>query len=280
MFGRRSLEIKTRDQIDAMRVAGLLVGETLELLREAAHPGVTTGALDALAETNIRDHGGVPSFLGYGVPPFPATICASVNDEVVHGIPGARVLADGDVISIDCGAIVEGWHGDAAITVPIGEVAPEVTELLRVTEESLWRGMAAAHLGGRVTDISHAVETYVRSQGRYGILEDYTGHGIGTEMHMEPTVPNHGRPGRGPTLVEGLALAVEPMVTLGSKHTDLLEDEWTVATVDGSMSAHFEHTFTLTSGGAWVLTAVDGGRAQLSELGAAFGGRGDVGSTA
>ena len=272
-FRDRGLEIKTPAQIDLMRVAGRLVGETLELLRDAARPGVTPKALDTLAETHIRDHGGVPSFLGYGVPPFPATICASVNEEVVHGIPGERVLAEGDVISIDCGAIVGGWHGDAAITVPIGEVAPEVTELLRVTEESLWRGMTAAHLGGRVTDISHAIETYVRTQGRYGILEDYTGHGIGTEMHMAPTVPNHGRRGRGPSLVEGLALAVEPMITLGSKHTDLLEDEWTVATVDGSMAAHFEHTFTLTPQGAWVLTAVDGGRARLAELGVPFGGR-------
>lgn len=272
-FRDRGLEIKTPEQIDLMRVAGRLVGETLELLRDAARPGVTTQELDTLAESNIRDHGGVPSFLGYGVPPFPATICASVNDEVVHGIPGPRTLAEGDVISIDCGAIVEGWHGDAAITVPIGEVADDVLELLRVTEESLWRGMAAARLGGRVTDISHAVETYVRSQGRYGILEDYTGHGIGTEMHMAPNVPNVGRRGRGPSIVEGLALAVEPMVTLGSKHTDLLEDEWTVATVDGSMSAHFEHTFTVTPQGAWVLTAVDGGEARLGELGVPFGGR-------
>ena len=163
MFANRGLEIKTRPQIDKMRVAGLLVGETLELLRDAARPGVTTGELDTLAETNIRDHGGIPSFKGYSHPPFPATICASVNDEVVHGIPGAPRPARRRRVSIDCGAIVEGWHGDAAITVPIGEVAPEVTELLRVTEESLWRGMTAAHLGGRVTDISHAVEHYVRS---------------------------------------------------------------------------------------------------------------------
>ena len=272
-FRDRGIEIKTAEQIDKMRVAGRLVGETLELLRDAARPGVTTLALDTLAETNIRDHGGVPSFLGYGVPPFPATICASVNDEVVHGIPGPRTLAEGDVISIDCGAIVEGWHGDAAITVPIGEVADDVRELLRVTEESLWRGMVAARLGGRVTDISHAIETYVRAQGRYGILEDYTGHGIGTEMHMAPNVPNYGRRGRGPAIVEGLALAVEPMVTLGSKHADLLEDEWTVATVDGSVAAHFEHTFTVTPQGAWVLTAVDGGEARLAALGVPFGGR-------
>jgi methionyl aminopeptidase len=272
-FRDRGIEIKTPEQVDRMRVAGLLVGETLELLRRAVVPGVTTLELDTLAETNIRDHGGIPSFKGYSHPPFPATICASVNDEVVHGIPGPRVLVEGDVISIDCGAIVDGWHGDAAVTVPVGEVADDVRELLRVTEESLWRGMAAARLGGRVTDISHAIETYVRSQGRYGILEDYTGHGIGTEMHMAPNVPNYGRRGRGPTIVEGLALAVEPMVTMGSKHTDLLEDEWPVATVDGSYAAHFEHTFTVTPQGAWVLTAVDGGQARLAELGVPFGGR-------
>ena len=272
-FRDRGIEIKTPEQIDRMRVAGRLVGETLELLRTATRPGVTTLELDTLAETHIRDHGGVPSFKGYSHPPFPATICASVNDEVVHGIPGARTLVDGDIISIDCGAIVAGWHGDAAITVPVGEITDDVRELLRVTEESLWRGMAAARLGGRVSDISHAIETHVRSQGRYGILEDYTGHGIGTEMHMAPNVPNVGRRGRGPGIVEGLALAVEPMVTLGSKHTDTLEDEWTVATVDGSMSAHFEHTFTVTPQGAWVLTAVDGGEARLAELGVPFGGR-------
>lgn len=272
-FRDRGLEIKSREQVDLMRVAGRLVGETLELLRDAARPGVTTGELDRLAEQNIRDHGGVPSFLGYGVPPFPASICASVNEEVVHGIPGERALRDGDIISIDCGAIVDGWHGDAATTVAVGEVAGEVLELMRVTEESLWRGMAAAHLGGRVSDISHAIESYVRSQGRYGILEDYTGHGIGTEMHMAPNVPNYGRRGRGPTIVEGLALAVEPMVTMGSKHTVVLEDEWTVATHDASMSAHFEHTFTVTPEGTWVLTAVDGGAERLAGLGVPYGGR-------
>lgn len=272
-FRDRGIEIKTPEQIDLMRVAGRLVGETLEFLRAAVRPGVTTLQLDTLAEANIRDHGGIPSFKGYSHPPFPATICASVNHEVVHGIPGDRVLADGDVISIDCGAIVEGWHGDAAITVPVGEIADDVRELLRVTEESLWRGMAAARLGGRVSDISHAIESHVRSEGRYGILEDYTGHGIGTEMHMAPNVPNFGRRGRGPSIVEGLALAVEPMVTLGSKHTDLLEDEWTVATVDGSYAAHFEHTFTVTPTGTWVLTAVDGGEQRLAALGVPFGGR-------
>jgi methionyl aminopeptidase len=270
----RHLEIKTPEQIGMMRKAGLLVGVTLELLRGAAGPGVTTGELDVIAEDNIRKHGGIPSFLGYGYPPFPATICASVNEEVVHGIPGSRVLVEGDVISIDCGAIVGGWHGDAAITVAIGEVPPEVTELMRVTEESLWAGIAAARLSGRVSDISRAVETTVRSQGDYGILEDYVGHGIGSEMHMAPNVPNVVRRGeRGPRLVTGLALAVEPMVTLGTQETDILEDDWTVVTADRSLAAHFEHTFTLTPDGAWVLTALDGGEARLAELGVPFGGR-------
>src|SRR4051794_18510804 len=269
----RGLEIKSPDQIAVMRRAGLLVGETLELLREAAKPGVTTGDLDALAEKHIRSQGGVPSFLDYGYPPFPATICASVNDEVVHGIPGPRELVDGDVISIDCGAIVEGWHGDAAITVAVGDVPDDVLRLMEVTEEALWAGMAAARLGGRVSDISHAVESSVRARGDYGILEDYVGHGIGSEMHMAPNVPNVGRPGRGPKLVKGLALAVEPMVTLGGSETDVLADDWTVVTSDGSRAAHFEHTFTLTSDGAWVLTALDGGRERLTALGVPYGGR-------
>jgi len=272
-FRDRGIEIKSRDQIDKMRVAGLLVGQALELLRAAVRPGVTTGELDKIAEDHIRAHGGVPSFLGYGHPPFPGTICASVNDEVVHGIPGERVLAEGDVVSIDCGAIVDGWHGDSAITVAVGEVPDEVRRLMEVTEESLWRGMAGARLGGRLSDISHAVESHIRSQGDYGILEDYVGHGIGTAMHQPPNVPNVGRPGRGPKLVEGLALAVEPMVTLGGKETDLAEDQWTVVTSDGTTAAHFEHTFTLTTNGPWVLTALDGGEARLTELGAPFGGR-------
>jgi methionyl aminopeptidase len=269
----RGVEIKTPEQIDLMRRAGLLTGQTLELLRGASRPGITTGELDAIAEDHIRSNGGVPSFQGYGFPPFPATICASVNEEVVHGIPGSRVLVEGDVISIDCGAIVEGWHGDAAITVAIGDVPADVAELMRVTEGSLWAGIAAARLGGRVTDISHAVESSVRAHGDYGILEDYVGHGIGSQMHMPPNVPNVGRPGRGPRLVPGLALAVEPMVTLGTNETDILADDWTVVTADGSRAAHFEHTFTVTPNGAWVLTALDGGEERLTALGVPFGGR-------
>ncbi len=271
-FRDRGIEIKTPDQIRKMRVAGLLVGETLELLRAAVKPGVSTAALDAIAESNIRAGGGIPSFLGYSVPPFPGSICASVNDQVVHGIPGSRVLEAGDAISIDCGAIVDGWHGDAAITVAVGDVSDDVAALMHTTEESLWRGIAAAKLGGRVTDISHAVESYVRSCGDYGILEDYVGHGIGSQMHQPPNVPNYGRPGRGPKLVRGLALAVEPMVTMGSNETELDDDEWTVVTADGSWAAHYEHTFTLMPEGAWVLTAIDGGKAKLAHLGVPFGG--------
>jgi len=266
----RGLEIKTPEQIADMRRAGLVVGQTLELLRSSVRAGISTGELDAIAEDNIRSSGATPPFKGYHG--FPGSICASVNDEVVHGIPGDRVLADGDVISIDCGAIVDGWHGDAAITVAVGDVPAEVTELMRATEEAMWRGIAAARPGGRVTDISHAVETHVRSQGDYGILEDYVGHGIGSQMHLPPNVPNFGRPGRGPKLVEGLALAVEPMVTLGSKDTVVLDDDWTVITSDGSWAAHFEHTFTLTPRGAWVLTALDGGESALAALGVPYGG--------
>ena len=269
-FRDRGLEIKTPEQIADMRRAGLVVGRTLELLRSSVRPGISTGELDAIAEDNIRSSGATPSFKGYHG--FPGSICASVNDEVVHGIPGDRVLVEGDVVSIDCGAIVDGWHGDAAISVAVGTVPTEVTELMRVTEEAMWRGIAAARLGGRVTDISHAVESHVRSQGAYGILEDYVGHGIGTQMHLPPNVPNFGRPGRGPRLVEGLALAVEPMITLGTKDTVVLDDDWTVITGDGSWAAHFEHTFTLTPRGAWVLTALDGGEAALAALGVPFGG--------
>ncbi len=265
------IQIKTDAEVALMREAGLVVGRTLEALAEAARPGVTTKELDQLAESSIRGAGAVPSFKGYqphpSVPPFPGSICASVNDEVVHGIPGPRALAEGDVVSIDCGAILDGWHGDAAVTLAIGEVPDDARELLRVTEESMWRGFAAARLGGRLTDISHAVESYARSQGEYGIVEEYGGHGIGTEMHQEPHLLNYGRPGRGPKLVRGLALAVEPMLTLGARFTRELDDGWTVSTADGGLSAHFEHTFVLTDRGPWVLTALDGGVERLGRLG-------------
>ena len=274
MFRERGVEIKTPAQVEAMRAAGLVVGETLELLRRSVRPGLTTLELDRLAEEHIRSSGATPSFLGYGSPPFPATLCLSVNDEVVHGIPGARVIEDGDVVSIDCGAIVDGWHGDAATTVVVGDPpSAAVRDLLRVTEEAMWRGIAAAAPGGRVGDISHAVESYVQEQGAYGIVPDYTGHGIGSAMHQPPSVPNFGKAGKGVRLVEGLALAVEPMVTLGDPWTHTDADEWTVRTDDGSTAAHFEHTFALTASGTWVLTALDGGAAALERLGIPFGGR-------
>ncbi|TDU90900.1 methionine aminopeptidase type I [Kribbella voronezhensis] len=269
IFKDRGIELKTREQIVAMRAAGLVVGRTLELLRSEVRPGITTGDLDAIAEDSIRSAGATPSFKGYHG--FTGSICASVNDEIVHGIPGDRVLAEGDLISIDCGAIVNGWHGDAAITVGVGETAPELLELARICEESMWRGFAAARLGGRLTDISAAVEQHVRANSSYGIVEDFVGHGIGSAMHQPPNVPNYGKAGRGPKLVEGLALAVEPMLTLGKQDNHTLEDDWTVVTDDGTVAAHTEHTFTLTPQGPWVLTALDGGEAKLKELGVTFG---------
>ena len=261
---------RTPDEIAVMRRAGRVVAEMHECIRAASRPGVSTLELDAVGREVLERRGARSNFLGYHG--FPAVICASPHHLIVHGIPDHYRLRDGDLISIDCGAIVDGWHGDAAITVPVGAVLPELAELIRVTEEAMWRGIAAARLGGRVTDISHAVESHVRAQGSYGILEDDVGHGIGSAMHQPPNVPNYRRAGRGPKLVRGLALAVEPMVTLGSKHTDVLDDDWTIITADGSMSAHFEHSFTLTPNGAWILTAIDGGEQRLGELGVPFGG--------
>lgn len=260
------IQIKTPDEIERMRAAGLVVQKTLRVLAEAVRPGITTADLDAIAEKTIRGQGAVPSFLGYRG--YPATICTSVNEEVVHGIPSRRKkLRAGDVLSIDCGAIVDGWHGDSAITVPVGEVAPEYQELMRVCEESMWAGLAAAVAGGRLTDISNAVERSIRAAGPYGIVDHYGGHGIGTEMHQDPHVLNYGRPGRGPRLVPGLALAIEPMVTMDAPDTNELDDGWTVVAVDGSFAAHFEHTVAVTEDGPWVLTAEDGGRARLAALG-------------
>lgn len=265
----RGVQIKTPDQIALMREAGLVVGRTLDLLRSQVRAGITTGDLDRIAEEHIRSLGATPSFLGYQG--YPGTLCVSVNDEVVHGIPGGRVLRQGDLVSIDCGAIVEGWHGDSAVTVAVGEVPEELERLLAVTEESMWRGIAAARPGGRVIDISAAVEDYVRQQQGIAIVAGYTGHGIGTEMHQAPDVPNE-RDRKGPRLVPGLALAVEPMLTLGTSDTRVLPDEWTAVTADGSWAAHFEHSFALTERGLWVLTSLDGGRSALERLGAPYGG--------
>ncbi|MEQ4205018.1 type I methionyl aminopeptidase [Actinopolymorpha sp. B9G3] len=270
MFLDRKVQLKKPTEIALMRKAGLVVADTLAMLRDAVAPGVTTGELDRLAEELIRSRGAVPSFMGYLG--YPASICTSVNDEVVHGIPGERVLRDGDLVSIDCGAIVEGWHGDAAITVGVGEISAELQELARVCEDALWRGLAAMRVGGRLGDVSAAVEAGVRSAGAaYGIVEDYVGHGIGTQMHQPPNVPNVGKPGKGLRLQPGWAIAVEPMITLGSLETDVLDDDWTVVTVDGSYAAHVEHTVALTERGPWVLTAHDGGAARLAALGVQVG---------
>jgi methionyl aminopeptidase len=264
------IEYKSPEQIDKMRVAGLLVARTLDRLRAAVAPGVSTADLDAIAEETIRGAGGVPSFQGYHG--YPATICSSVNEQVVHAIPAAKqVLREGDLVSLDCGAIVDGWHGDAAITVGVGQVRPELLRLARVAEEAMWAGITAAARGaisgtGRLTDISHAIADTIRRAGRYGIVEGYGGHGIGTEMHQDPDVPNMGRPGKGPRLVPGLVIAIEPMVTLGSRHTVELADGWTVVTRDGSYAAHVEHTIAICEDGVWVLTAPDSGREQLGTL--------------
>jgi methionyl aminopeptidase len=251
------IEVKTPAQLAAMREAGLVVARALAAAAAAVSPGISTADLDAIAGQQIRAAGAVPSFLGYQG--FPATICASVNDEVVHGIPSpARVLRDGDVVSIDCGAIVAGWHADAALTVGVGTISGELAALLDACERALWDGLAAARPGARLTDISHAVERSVRSSGGYGIVADYVGHGIGSQMHMDPLVPNQGRPGRGPVLAEGMVFAVEPLLVLGRASTRLADDGWTVVTEDGAWAAHFEHTVAVTADGPWVLTAPEG----------------------
>jgi len=260
-----AIEIKTTAQLAAMAKAGRVVARALNAAAAAVAPGVSTAALDAIAAREIRAAGAAPSFLGYHG--FPATICACVNEEIVHGIPRAtRRLRDGDVVSIDCGAIVDGWHADAALTVPVGAVTAELGLLIDGCERALWHGLAAARPGARLGDISHAVERSARAAGSYGIVEDYGGHGIGSEMHMDPPVPNQGRPGRGPVLAEGMALAIEPLLVLGGPGTRLLDDGWTVVTDDGGPAAHFEHTVAITSGGPRVLTAADGGREGFARL--------------
>ena len=259
-----TIEIKTPGQIAEMREAGLVVARTLRLLTEAVRPGITTAELDEIAEAEIRGAGATPSFLGYHG--YPATICTSVNEEIVHGIPSRRrSLREGDIISVDCGAIVRGWHGDAAVTVGVGAISAEHARLLEACQAALWQGVAQARAGRRLGDISHAVQASVARSGRYGLVEEYTGHGIGSAMHMDPPVPNYGLPGRGPRLRPGMALAIEPMVILGSPQTLLLDDDWTVITADGSWAAHFEHTVAITPDGPWVLTAEDGGESGLGD---------------
>ena len=261
-----AIQYKTLDQLKTMRRAGLLVGQTLELLSTSIKVGMRTDALDTIAAANIKRGGGTSNFLGYHG--YPATICISVNDEIVHGIPGDRIINDGDVVSIDCGAIIEGWHGDAAFSIGVGSVDPQDQVLMDTCEESMWRGIAAGKLGANLSDIGNAIEKYINSQGKYGILQEYGGHGIGTEMHQEPHVLNFGKAGYGPELVTGIALAIEPMITRGSAKTRVLEDDWTVVSTDKSRGAHFENSYAiLPDGKPFVLTAIDGGRAKLASMG-------------
>jgi len=275
IFGRR-LDTKSPDQIRLMRAAGLVVGRTLEMLADQAKAGMTTGHLDDLARDAILGEGARPSFPE--VPGYRHALCVSVNDEVVHGIPGPRVLADGDLVSIDCGAVVQGWHGDAALTLVVGGRdsgnARDVA-LMDATEASLWAGIAALRVGSPLFDIGAAVEDRLVEAGEgnpvpYGIIEDYVGHGIGTAMHQEPQVPNYRVRDRGPTVRSGVTVAIEPMVTLGSPVTHILADDWTVVTSDGSRAAHWEHTVAVTDEGLWVLTALDGGERELEAAGAAY----------
>jgi methionyl aminopeptidase len=276
MFGRSRIDTKTPDQILRMRKAGLVVGQTLQLMAQTVRPGMTTKQLDELAEEHIRGCGATPSFLGYHG--FTGSLCTSVNDEVVHGIPGTRVLDEGDLISIDCGAIVDGWHGDAAISVIVGgreAGRPEDLELIDATEDSMWAGIAALAVGESLYAVGAGVEDSVVASGErlgrdYGIVEEYVGHGIGTAMHMDPQVPNYRVRDKGPTVRSGVTVAIEPMVTLGSPETRVLGDDWTVVTTDGSRAAHWENTVAVTDDGLWVLTALDGGKERLEAAGAPY----------
>ena len=255
---RKVVPVRTAGELDAMAAAGALVAAALRAVQDASAPGMSTLDLDAVAESVIRGGGGVPSFLGYHG--FPATICSSVNDRVVHGIPTSdEVLSAGDLVSIDCGAILDGWHGDSAFTFGIGDLIPVDEALSAATKESMEAGIAAMIPGNRLTDVSHAIEQGTRAaesrHGRkFGIVAGYGGHGIGREMHMDPFLPNEGAPGRGPHLAVGSVLAIEPMLTLGTRKTTVLDDGWTVVTDDGSRAAHWEHTVAVTEDGPRILT--------------------------
>jgi len=269
----RGIEVKTTEQIQAMRKAGLVVAEALIAMGEAARPGVRTADLDTVARTVLGDHGATSSFLNYGtdfgIPPYPATVCISVDEEVVHGIPGDRRLAEGDIVSVDFGAILNGWHGDAARTFIVGGgTTPEAADLVEITRKAMWDGIAAVASAKRVGDVSAAIQASAAHSGRrLGIVREYTGHGIGSAMHQPPDVPNYGNPRRGPRLSTGMCLAIEPIFTLGSAGTVELDDEWTAVTDDGSWAAHWENTVAITEDGLWVLTEPDGGRAELAARG-------------
>ena len=260
-----AIQIKTLEQLQTMRRAGLVVAAIHQGIRDVIKPGMTTDALDVVAAAVIKRAGATSNFLNYHG--SPATNCVSINDEIVHGIPGSKIINDGDLVSVDCGAIVDGWHGDAAFSIGVGTVSAEDQKLMDVCEESMWRGIAAGKNGAHLTDISYAIEQYTNSQGKYGILQEYGGHGIGTEMHQEPHVLNFGKAGNGPEIVPGLALAIEPMITRGSARTKVLSDDWTVVSADKSRGAHFEHSYAICPDGKpFVLTALDGGKSDLSRL--------------
>ena len=244
---------KAPEQLAKMRQAGRVVAEMHDKIREAIRPGVTTLALDAIARDVLDRRGARSNFLHYGQPPFPAVVCTSPNDVIVHGIPGSYRLKDGDIISIDCGAIIDGWHGDAAFTAPVGDVTDEAKRLLDVTERSLHAGIEAMVAGNRLNDIGHAVQGVAEAAG-FSVVREYVGHAIGTRMHEEPQVPNYGEAGTGPKLKTGMVFAVEPMVNAGGRKTKLLDDGWTVVTADGSLSAHFEHTIAITDNGPEIFT--------------------------
>ena len=261
-----AIQIKSLDQLKTMRKAGLLVRSTLELVRSNIKAGITTSALDAIAEANIKRGGGTSNFKGYHG--YPATICVSINDEIVHGIPGDRTIMPGDIVSVDCGAVIDGWHGDAAFSMIVEPVDDIRQRMLDVCEESMWHGIAAGAVGKNLSDIGAAIEKYVNSQGKYGILREYGGHGIGTAMHMEPHILNYGRAGNGPKIEIGMCFAIEPMITLGGEKTRVMSDEWTVVTIDKSHGSHFENTYCIAPDGKpFVLTEVDGGKAQLARFG-------------
>ena len=243
---------KSPSEIDRMREASLIVAEVLARLSAMVAPGVTTAALDAEAEKLVRQAGAEPAFKGYRG--YPATLCASVNDEVIHGIPSPRALVDGDIVSLDMGVKLGGFYGDSAVTVPVGRVSDQALELLRVTREALERGIAQVRTGGRVSDIGHAVQRHVEAHG-FSIVREFVGHGIGASLHEEPQIANYGEAGRGPRLAEGMTLAIEPMVNMGRPGVKMLADGWTAVTRDGSLSAHFEHTVAVTRNGPLVLTA-------------------------
>lgn len=269
-----TIEVKTPGQIRLMRRAGLVVAEGLSRMHGAAAPGVTTGEIDLVGREVLASAGAASNFLGYGAEfgaPFPGVACISVNDELVHGIPGDRILVDGDVVSVDFGAVVEGWHGDAARTFIVGEGTREDIDLVEDTRTALWAGVAATRDGGRVGDISRAIEEHIVTRSRrYSTLREYTGHGIGSEMHMDPDVPNFRTRRRTPRLSQGMVLAIEPMLTLGTHRTVVADDDWTVLSKDGSRGAHWEHTVAITPDGLWVLTAPDGGEEDLRRLGVPF----------